>query len=148
MATLRLYQRFEAIIDGAPVAGGDQHIPEEIVTVGDGFVDNRKTLAEGSSWTAWTAGSGDALTSFAFLWIESDLDDVHVELTCDANNGVGRGQFVVNLKADKPFVLCTNSSLANYTANFATGTADVIDTIRIQNPTGTLASANVRVFLA
>ncbi len=148
MATLRIYQRFEAIIDGAPVAGGDQHIPAERDTVGDGFVDNRKVLTESSSWTAWTAGSGDALTQFNFLWIESDLNDVYVELTCDANNGVGRGQFVICLKADKPFVLHSNTSLANYTANFATGTADVIDTIRIQNPTGTGATANVRVFLA
>lgn len=148
MATLRLYQRFEANIDGSPVSGGDRHIPHEITTVGDGFVDSRKVIAEGSSWAAWTAASGDALTSFKFLWIESDLDGVQLELTCDANAGIGRVQMVVYLNADKPFVLCSNASIANYTANFGGGTVDVIDTIRVKNPTGTLASANVRVFLA
>lgn len=133
MATLRVWNAFEVVIDGRSIAGGSRSNPQE-VSVGEPYIDTPKTVAFGTTWDAWGFTTEQPISTFDFLWIESSLDGVLVELTTDANNGVGDELFVVELKADKPFLLFTDTGRANYTADFAAGSADVIDRIRIHNP--------------
>jgi hypothetical protein len=146
MATLDVYMRFETAINGVPVTGGSRSTPREI-TVGDDYIDRRNTLTAATTWDAWLGGSEEAVTSFVFGWVESDVDGVLVEQTCDANNGVGRVQFVNEVRAGIPFVIPIDDSIAAHTADFGAGTADVIDTIRIRNPTGAATDAKVRLVL-
>ena len=66
------------------------------------------------------------------------------ELTIDKGAEVGTVVSTVELKAKKALILNSDGAWANYTVDFAAGTLDVIDQIRIHNPSG---SANVRAVL-
>jgi hypothetical protein len=147
MATLLLTQHFEVTIDGIKHSGGSRSAPQSITTA-ETKVDVTKSVAVAETWDAWGVAGEDGVSSFTFLFVETDLDGVQLELTCDKSgtNGVVVAAFI--LKADKPFMLATNGAMANYTADFATGTVDVIDRIRVRNPSGASGAAKVRVFLA
>lgn len=139
-----LYSSFVIAGDQPSPEGGDRMNPVAIEIDGV-YADLRKSLATSTTWDAWASDAEEPVTDFDFLWIESD-QDVLVELTCDQNNGVGREEMVIEVIADKPWYLCSDDSHALYTADFAAGTADVIDRIRVRNVSG--STANVRVFLA
>lgn len=148
MAVVRVVRYFEATAGSRRITGGSLYSSYDITTQNDSCLDDCKVLASGGAvWTAWSASSSDPLTSFSFLWIESSIDGVEVELTCDANSTYGREEMAFVLKANAPLMLVGNKSLANYTAGFASGTVDVIDQIRIRNPLSTGADATVRVVL-
>ena len=143
--TLRVWTAFEVVIDGKAIAGGHRSKPQE-VTVDDPYIDVTKAIAVTTTWDAWGFSTEEAFSSFDFLWIESSLDGVLVELTTDKGDEVGNESFVIELKADKPFVLFTDTGRANYTADFAGGSADLIDRVRIRNPSASTV-ANVRFAL-
>lgn len=138
MATLRIIDYFEVINpDGETVRGGSRSAPIEIEC--DGLVsDVWKSLADATTWDAWAAGASEGLTDFDLLWIWAD-QDIRVELTVDANNGVGDELIAFLVEAETPFRLIYDDALANYTSNFAAGTADVVDRVRIRNVSGSTA---------
>ncbi len=86
------------------------------------------------------------ISDFDFACIETDLDGVLVELTCDKGNENGTMVFVQGIISGLPYFIPSNVSRALYTADFGSGVADVIDRIRIRNPNVSTA-ANVRLAL-
>lgn len=108
----------------------------------DGFyLDLTRNLANNTIWDAWNAASG-GLDSFRIAFIYTTRD-MQVELVCDDNGSVGKRVFVIQTRANIPMFLPSNVSLANYTENFATGTPDVIDRIRIRNISGQAGDARL-----
>jgi len=79
---------------------------------------------------------------FDALYLLSD-ETVSLEMTCnegDANEAL----FVVELTADLPFVLFSDASTYGATPDLS-GTADVIDKLRVKNSSG--STATIRLFL-
>ena len=148
MGTLRLLTYFEfEKSDGRVVYGGSRSKYQEL-TVSDPCFDEEKSLAVNTTWDAWGFTTEQPISDFDLLWIMSDKSGLYVELTTDANNGVGDEIYTVPLAANIPLILSADDSYANYTADFAGGTADVIDRIRVRNPSGNSAgTAIVRVAL-
>ena len=144
MATLRALTYFD--VPGSNVLPGGSRTQYKEFTVGVPKFDLTKLVAAEATWDAWGHTTEDAISDFDFLWIESDLSGVLVELTCDANNGVGRVQMPLCLIAGFPLILASKVSRAGHTADFAAGTADVIDMIRVLNPSVS-TGANVRAAL-
>lgn len=145
-ATLKLRTSFEVEIDGNIFTGGDPNVPQTISLAG-AYLDATKVIAVSTTWDVWDAAGEEPIADFDFLYIESELDDVLVELTTDDNNGVGDEHYVIQLKKNIPFILGSDTGQANYTKDFAALTADVIDRIRIRNPDAS-NTATVRVFAA
>lgn len=129
-STLRVYQGFELAVGNAVFNGGSRSKPVEI-TVDQRPLDLPKTLAALTTWNAWLASDGP-IADFDFLYIESD-HDVTIELMADSNDGVGTVVFAKQIKAGEPWMILHDDAYANYTANFGTGTLDVIDRIRVRN---------------
>jgi hypothetical protein len=128
--TLRVYQAFEMVVGNVPVTGGSRSKPVEM-TVAGLPLELPKSLGPELTWNAWL-GSDGPISDFDFLWIESDKD-ITIELMCDANDGVGTVVFAKEIKANEPWSILHDDAMANYTANFAAGTMDVIDRIRVRN---------------
>jgi hypothetical protein len=145
-ATLNLTFSLTGTISGSPIRFGSSTVPDTITLSADNHVEKTQTIGNNTTWVAWDAtGTTEPLTTFLVCVIETTVDML-LELTCDANNGVGDELLVLKLKGGIPFILGSNYSIANYTANFGGGTADVIDRIRIRNESG--GSGVVRVLLA
>jgi hypothetical protein len=139
---LSVYKAMNLPIGGGVLDRGSRSAPIQITV--DGLHEElRKTLATATTWDVWSAGA-NVLADFDYLWIESD-QDVSLELTCDVGGEVGTVVFAVIVKAGRPFDLLTDDAVALYTANFASGTTDVIDRLRIRNASG--STANIRVLL-
>lgn len=141
MATARVFTCVE-VPGHAPF--GSRSAPKEI-TVSTPGIDVTKLLTASSTWDVWGHTSEDAVSDFDLLVIVSDYGGVIVEFTTDKGGEVGTEVFTVELVANLPLVLGSDGSWANYTVDFAGGTLDVIDRIRVRNPTGASSSANVRV---
>lgn len=150
MTTLYLYENFHVTVDGVEKIGfsGDGYGAPVEIEINDVLADNTKSVAVGETWDAWGVEDNDPVSAFEFLWVRSDIDGVLVELTCDKGNNVGVCVFALELKAGIPLRLRGDGAMANYTADFATGTLDVIDRVRIKNPSTNSDAAKVRVFLA
>ena len=146
MPTLYLYQGFNVTLNGQPLSGGSRSAPVSISVDGQ-KLDETYSLAANTTKAVWGGGGDDALADFDFLSVESDLDGVLVELVIDKGNENGTRVVELELKAGIPFYLGNDGGMANSSANFATGTLDVIDEIRIRNPSGASRAAVVRVFL-
>lgn len=128
--TLRVFQAFEVVAGNQSESGGSRAKPTEI-TVDQLPLELPKILAGLTTWNAWL-GSDGPIADWDFLWIESD-HDVTIELMVDANAGIGTVVFAKEIKAGEPWCLLHDDAYANYTANFAAGTKDVIDRIRVRN---------------
>lgn len=109
---------------------------------------NRFTVLTTTIATLWNAANGPS--DFQYLRIKSNLGDttnglVMLELVTDSAAIVKVTPYTVGLMKDKPFELWSSQSYANYTANFAGGTLEKINLIRVKNlNTGT---ANVSIWL-
>lgn len=145
MATLRVLSYFEALLGNELVHGGSRSEYREI-TVSQPHFNQTKLLAAETTWDAWEAGAEEPISDFDFLFIESDLSGVMVELTADKGGEIGTRVFTIGLIANIPLMLPSNLSYANYSADFGAGTLDLIDRIRVRNKSTTL-TANVRVAL-
>lgn len=108
------------------------------VTVGGQYHHRNITLATATTATIYDATT-DSPSSFDFIVILSD-QDVFLETVVDQNGGVGTEQLAYKLRANLPFILPYDDAKANYTINFAAGTNDVIDLIRIRNESGSTAN--------
>lgn len=137
MATVNVFQKIEMEIDGVKTERGSRSNPTQVTVDGLVYEFNRN-LATATTWDVWTAGVA-TISDWDVLYVESDYD-VNIELTCDYGNEVGTVVFAKTIKASCPLMLTHDDALAIYTANFATGSADVIDRIRIRNTSGSTAA--------
>lgn len=124
---LRAWSAFS--VEGGP-SGGSLTVPVEIEVAGT-VLDLRGELAAEATKSLWAASDASP-ADFDYLWFEAD-QDCQLEITVDTNNGVGDEILCIKVFANQPFQLIQDSAYANYTANFAAGTLDVIDRIRVKN---------------
>lgn len=126
MATLRLYAGAHATMDNEPLQIGSRTEPVEITVDGDRF-DVARTVADNYNLeTLWSSGDG-GLTTFNFLWFESDAD-VLLEFKDGAD------VWTQQVKAGVPLVLSSEkvyaSALVDTTETTPLG---AINTINVQN---------------
>lgn len=142
MATLNVWKGYELTVDGEQIVGGSRSAPVQI-TVDGKRAELYRSLATSTTWTVWDGTDAqEPLANFDYLFIESD-QNVLLELTVDKGGEVGIVVFALEIQANRPFDLMADDAMALYTANFATGTEDVIDRIRIRNVSGSTASVRV-----
>lgn len=141
MATLSVWQAYELTVDGEQIKGGSRTAPVTI-TVDGKRLEAYKSQSTATTWDVWTTGAEEPLTDFDFLFVESD-QNVFLELTVDQNNGTGREEIAIEIQANRPFMLCSDDAKANYTTDFAAGSDDVIDMVRIRNESGSTAAVRV-----
>ena len=135
-------------------ASGERHIlgsmvdPANLSPDFEGVVDRRVySVAATTTKLVWdAAATGAPVTTFRFVWIKANVEDVFVQLVTDANNGVGDEYATIELKKNLAYVLGSQASYANFTADFGGGTIDTIDEIWVRN-TGS-AAATVEVVVA
>ena len=82
------------------------------------------------------------LADFDVLVIVSDTN-VYLETVVDDDADVGEVASTIPITANVPFILGRDDAYANYTVNFAGGTLDVIETLRIRNVSGGTAIINI-----
>lgn len=140
MATIKLTTYYEVTVDSITYRLGSLTPVEITASAGESDI-RRDVVAQNTTKTLLDVTAGP-LTDFDFACIVSD-QDVHVELICDDDASIGQKELTVKLLANCPFVLSSDVSYANYTANFGGGTLDKITTIRVRNLGAT--SANVTI---
>jgi hypothetical protein len=138
LATLSLYAAAQFTVGAVNIAVGSRGGAYSITVDGQHQLLNR-SLATSTTWDAWESGAETAITDFDFLWVLSD-QNVLVEMTADKAADVGTVVFAQEAQANVPLMLTSDDCMANHTADFATGTADVIDRIRIRNVSGSTAT--------
>lgn len=143
MAFARLYV---AVV--AEDSGGKVH--EVVAALGDpiggpavtgSVYQTRVVVAAGATTTLFTT---DNLADFNLMVITSTASNVFAELTTDVSGGVGTELATIELSSKVPYILASNRSYANYTANFAGGSVDAIERVRVKN-TGSVP-ATVEIF--
>lgn len=139
MATLNVWSAWELTSNGRQRKGGNRSAPVE-VTVDGKVKDISTTLATATTVTPWDGtDTNEALTDFDFLWLKSN-QNILLELTCDKGAEVGTVVFAKEIQANQDFMLLSDDAMALYTANFATGTEDKIDRLRLRNVSGSTAT--------
>lgn len=145
-STVKLYNLFEVNIDGHYIADGGISSPIEITLSNDKMLVYKDEIAISTTVDVWDS-SDEKLSSFTFMYLKAD-NEVYLELTVDRGNDVGTEIVAIQIEPNVPFILGGDTAFANYTADFAGGTADVIDRIRIRNNSSTASdTANVFLFL-
>lgn len=138
MATLSLYAAAQFTVGAVTISVGSRGGAYSISVDGQHELLNR-SLATSTTWDAWESGSETAITDFDFCWVLSD-QAVLVEFTADKGGENGTVVSTHEAQAGVPLMLTSDDCMANHTADFATGTADVIDRIRIRNVSGSTAT--------
>jgi len=142
MATLNVYQAFDVTVNGMTVDRGSRSAPTAITVLGQKKEWNR-SLATATTALVWDGtDANEPLADFDFLYIKAD-QDLLVEFTCDVGADIGVVVFARKVLANEPVMILHDDAMANYTAAFATGTADVIDRIRVRNVSGSTAVVDV-----
>lgn len=101
----------------------------------------KRLLVNNTTKTLWSASAvGEALTSFSFLAIWCDTTGLELELTCN-DGDAAEAVATVSLTPGVPFLLGADES--RYNPGALTGTADVIDLIRVKNAAATDAVVNM-----
>jgi hypothetical protein len=140
--TLNVYQALDVTVDGVQLLRGSRSAPTAITVDGRRKEWNR-SLATATTATVWDGtDTSEPLADFDALYIKSD-QILLVEFTCDKGAEVGTVVFARKLLASEPMLILHDDAMALYTANFATGTADVIDRIRVRNESGSTAIVDV-----
>ena len=171
MANVNLYTKFDYTdADGNLYSDGSTTTAKTIsITNGEIFARTYKIATGTGAAVGATGGpteilSNDLITSFDFLYIESDLA-AEIQLICTEGGTLSGGNiengWVVKLNAGVPFVLHNDDSrnMGNMDAGFSEGNyqaeidtwetnwaADTIDRIECYNGSG--GTANVRIFAA
>lgn len=132
MATLKTFRRFELTLDGVKHEGGS--LKTAVETLSQTICFDRcfsiatGVLANGGTEIFRCSDIGDAITdvgadilTFDFLFIESDSDDVLIQLVFnEGGTNSGLESFVViKLMEDKPFWLFSDDSFSHATDNAA-----------------------------
>lgn len=142
MATLRHYSYTEVVLDGTKHSIGSLTDPVEISVSGELLYDRTFSVATTAKQLIFSVSNVD-LADFDFLVVLSDKDDVVLELVTDDGNEVGERVGTYELRANVPFVLGSDDSYANHTVDFAAGTLDSVETLRVKNNNS--ATARIRV---
>lgn len=134
--TLQLYSYFLCTGGAAPQWGGSLHTPVSMSIDGTFF---RRDYSVAVETTVKVFDVDQHLANFDFLWMQTDFD-VMVEFVTDDDADVGEVVSTMKLRGTDiagsygfPLILAYDDSYANYTVNFAAGTLDVIETIRVRN---------------
>ena len=160
MANVNIYAKFDYTdADGNVYSDGSLTTAKTISIGSNGEIFDRTYRI--SSGTLTEVLSDSLLSTFDFLWIESD-QQAEIQLVCNQGGETGAGGglengWVVKLNAGLPFVLHNDDSRnqgtsasnidtweTNWVASTASTTHGNIDRIEFYHQTGT--SANVRVF--
>ena len=171
MANVNLYTKFDYTdADGNLYSDGSTTTAKTISITNGEIFDRTYKIATGTGAAVGATGgpteilSNDLITSFDFLYIESDLA-AEIQLICTEGGTLSGGNiengWVVKLTAGVPFILSNDDSRnmgnmagtfneSNYQSEIDTWetnwTADTID--RIECYIGTGSTANVRIFAA
>ena len=106
--------------------------------------EQKRRVVKNTKVSMWSSSAvGEALTDFDFLALWVDTGSVEVELTCN-DGDAAEAIFTVTVTADCPLVLGDDAS--RYNTGALTGTADVIDLIRVKNSVA--SDVVVSLFLA
>lgn len=136
MAILRAWKAWQLIGARAADAGGSLTEPIDITV--DGLIEHKVIqLANNTTVVLWD--SAESIATFDYFYIKSD-QDIRIEWTCDRGAEVGTVVFADLIESNTPWDRFYDDALASYTANFATGTVDVIDRIRVRNISGSTAN--------
>jgi len=140
MATAYVYQCVEC--EGYIEKRGSRSAPISVTVTGT-KKEWRSSLATSTTALVWDAAvSGEPITDFDICWIKSD-QNLLVEFTIDSNATYGTNIHTVQILADEPRVIVRDDMVANATANFATGTTDLCDRIRVRNTSGSTAIVDI-----
>lgn len=91
----------------------------------------KRRVVNNATITLWSSSAvGEPLTAFSFFAIWCDTGEVEVELTCN-DGDAAEAIFTVKVTADCPLILGSDDS--RYNTGALTGSADVIDLIRVKN---------------
>jgi hypothetical protein len=143
MATLYVWQAYELTVDGEQLKGGSRSAPVEL-TVDGKRKEWYRSLADSTAATVWNGTSTDEpISNFDFLYVESD-QNLRLELTVDVGSEVGDEKIVLEVQANKPFMLLSDDAFAAY-SSISSATEDVIDKVAVRTESG--QAANVRVLL-
>lgn len=147
-ATLRILNYFETIINGRTVDGGSRSDYQEMA-ISEPHFDKTFSIPVNTTIDAWGfSGVDESVSDFDYCFILSNKSGLYAEFTVDKGGEVGTVPFTLGLVANIPLPLPTKLAFANYTADFAGGTVDQIDRIRLHNPAGNSAgTALVRLVL-
>lgn len=140
MATAYVYQCVEC--EGYIEKRGSRSAPTSVTVTGT-KKEWRASLATATTSLVWDAAvSGEPVTDWDIFWIKSD-QDLLVEFTIDSNATYGTMIHAVKITANEPRVIIRDDMVANATANFATGTTDLCDRIRVRNASGSTAIIDI-----
>ena len=102
--------------------------------------EKKRFVVNNTTKTMWSSSAvGEPLTTFSFLAIWTSIE-VELELTCN-DADAAEAIFTVKLVPNVPFVLGSDDS--RYNTGALTGSADVIDLIRVKNSAATDAIVNM-----
>tara|TARA_B100001059_G_scaffold154097_1_gene153785 strand:+ start:340 stop:804 length:465 start_codon:yes stop_codon:yes gene_type:complete len=148
MANVNIYAKFDYTDADGNVYSDGSLTTAKTISITNGEIFDRTYRIESTTLTEILSDS--TLSSFDFLWIESD-QLAEIQLVCSQGNSAPNlvNAWVVKLNAGLPFVLHNDDSrnqgntgaLASWES---TWTADTIDAIEFYHQTGT--PATVRVF--
>ena len=99
-----------------------------------------RRIVNNTTVTLWSSSAAGALGSFSFMAIWCDTSSLEVELTCN-DGDAAEAIFTVTLVPGVPLMLGSDDS--RYNTGALTGTADVIDLIRVKNGSATNAVVNL-----
>lgn len=112
----------------------------------DEVSDQTLVLANLKTWDVWSAVATDDPGHESFVvGIFQSSGAAFIEITVDKDGDVGTETMAIGLAAGEPFIITSNIAKALYTADFAAGTDDVIDRIRIRTENG--AANTVRAII-
>lgn len=97
--------------------------------------DHKRRIVNNTTATLWSASAASEVVAdfdLAVLWVETG--SLEVELTCN-DGDAAEAIFTVTVAADAPLVLADDAG--RYNTGALTGTADVIDLIRVKNSAAT-----------
>jgi len=116
---------------------------------GDEYAHQQYTIETTTSQLIFDGPNAMPFADFELIAIISDLD-LEIELVVDDNSTIGKVVNNFSIKQNVPFILADNAARAIVGGvlgeNFADGTADTIDEIRLKNNQAT--SATVEVLIA
>jgi hypothetical protein len=135
MPRLQIYHDRRLALDGRVLRppNSSLDVPSFVIDVDGYFKGERKTLAATTTWDFWEAGAEEPLSDFDYFEVRAS-GLIYVELTIDKGAEVGTVVSAISIPANRTWYLTDDGALALHTADFATGSLDVIDRIRIRNP--------------
>lgn len=143
-AILKITQHMEVTIRGITHSFGSLTVPVTKTLASD--LPYVQSFSVAQNTTADVFDATTDLSAYDSFWVVSD-QDAHLELVTDDGGEVGEESYTIKLLADVPQMIHSNVSYANYTVDFAGGTLDVIETIRVRNLGATTANVDFAAYL-